>query len=145
MLAARLFPEVRGGVVSRGPGRWQRLLLHELYHNPQTGGLLGDGPSIRVRRFATTDSEYAAARRAARILVSKGLARPFNGWAHTLYQVSPAPDVVCPECGRKCSEVVQNEPPRNTYGETLSVPNCATPQANSEHLQPGTALRWVAT
>lgn len=111
--------------MSRGPGRWQRLLLHELYHNPNRQPQpfsKDDGPWIYTSKVATAgghsskrgvphekawESEDSAIRRAARSLVAKGLARlnTLNGQAYELYQVTPAPDLVCPQCGRKCSEL----------------------------------------
>jgi hypothetical protein len=119
--------------MSRGPGRWQRLLLHELYHNPRPPRFFDSEPSISPRAFATTESENSAVYRAARGLIAKGLVRPWrfgdSEYAHTLYQVTPTPDISCPECGRKCSEL-------------------ATNADNSEHLQPVAqppALPWVAT
>jgi hypothetical protein len=124
--------------MSRGLGRWQRLLLHELYHNPRREPefLSKDAaPWINTTSRLTTsarqtkrgvpnekawESEDSAIRRAARSLVAKGWARPnpLNGQAYTLYQVTPAPDITCPQCGRKCSEL------RNAVN-------------NSEHLNPG--------
>lgn len=101
--------------MSRGLGRWQRLLLHELYHNPKPPSRFNNRPWISVRGFTTTDSEYSAARRAARSLVAAGLAIPYFQWTHTLYQVDPAPGVTCPQCGVKCSELWRNNTPRNTY------------------------------
>jgi hypothetical protein len=57
--------------VSRGLGRWQRLLLHELYHNPRIA------PSgrryINATDYASTESELSAVYRAARSLRDKGL------------------------------------------------------------------------
>lgn len=111
----------RGLTVSRGLGSWQRFLLHELYHNPRPPTLGFDGPWISVRRFTATDSEYAAARRAARGLVSRGWAQPFAGWAHSLTQVVPPPDIACPQCGRKCSELCTSAPTRNTYHDGTSL------------------------
>jgi hypothetical protein len=102
--------------MSRGPGRWQRLLLHELYHNPKPPTLGFDAPWISTRRFTATDSEYSAIRRAARGLIAKGWAQPFAGrWTWSLIQVDPVPDITCPQCGRKCSELVESDTARNTY------------------------------
>jgi hypothetical protein len=110
-------PRKGGGLMSRGPGRWQRLLLHELYHNPKPPTLGYAAPWIYTRSFAATDSEYSAIRRAARGLIANGWAHSFHGWAHSLIQVDPAPDIPCPQCGRKCSEVVQSDTARNTYAQ----------------------------
>ena len=94
--------------MSRGLGRWQRLLLHELYHNARPpSGFFEYEPNIRVHHFTTNESEDSAARRAARGLIKRGLARPcpINGQAYQLFRVIPPPDVACTECGRKCSEL----------------------------------------
>jgi len=89
--------------MSRGLGRWQRHLLHELYHNPMPPALGFPGRRIRVTRgLATYSSDDSAARRAARSLVAKGLA---TGGGSMLLQVVPAPGIVCPDCGVKCSEM----------------------------------------
>lgn len=59
--------------MSRGPGRWQRLLLHELYHNPRIA------PSgrryINVTDYGSTPAELSALYRAKRALVAKGWAK----------------------------------------------------------------------
>jgi hypothetical protein len=118
--------------MSRGLGRWERLLLHELYHNPRPPSLFTTKPSISPRTFAATESENSAVYRAARGLIAKGLVRAWRfgdrEYSHTLYQVTPAPDIACPQCGRKCSEL-------------------RTAEHNSEHLQPAAprTLEWVAT
>jgi hypothetical protein len=115
--------------MSRGLGRWQRLLLHELYHNPRPPRFCATEPHISPRTYAATESENSAVYRAARALIAKGLVRPSRWgdreYAHTLYQVAPTPDITCLQCGRKCSELAQAV-------------------TNSEHLQQS-RLRWVAT
>ena len=84
--------------MSRGLGRWQRLLLHELYHNPRPPTQPGnrwaywmDEPWLPVRDFVATESEDRAARRAARLLADKGLVRIFGGEDYRLLQVTPPP------------------------------------------------------
>jgi hypothetical protein len=132
--------------MSRGLGRWQRPLLHELYHNPNPP-ILFPGVWISPRRFAATDSENSAVYRAARGLIAKGLARGFSDrqCSHTLYQVTPAPDITCPQCGHKCSEL--RTPADNSEHLKSSVDRKCSELGNavqsSEHLQP--PLRWVAT
>ena len=97
--------------MSRGLGRWERLLLHELYHNPRPPSPLCDVPSIRVgKKYTTTESENVAARRAARSLARKGLAVGGRCPGSVLKQVQPVPDMTCPECGRKCSEITTIAP-----------------------------------
>lgn len=93
--------------MSRGLGRWQRLLLHELYHNPLPSSVFaGNGrPRIKVARLTATTTENVAARRAARSLVGKGLAVGGRYPGSGLEQAEPPPDVVCPVCGLKCSEI----------------------------------------
>jgi hypothetical protein len=80
--------------VSRGPGRWQRLLLHELYHHER--------PSIYVGDYATTKSEKSAAYRAARALNANGWVTT-KWWCNTLYRCDATPGVAvdrsrCPLC-----------------------------------------------
>jgi hypothetical protein len=105
--------------MSRGLGRWQRILLHELYHNPKCDWLNGKPCTLFAYQQFSSESESVAVRRAAHSLAAKGYARLFHDrWAHTLYQVDPPPDITCPQCGRKCSEL-------------------APPLPNSEHLTEG--------
>lgn len=93
--------------MSRGPGRWQRLLLHEVYHNPNPPGFLEIRPSVRPHRLAVGEVEESAIFRAARVLAGKGLVELFAGkYSHTLYAVEPRPELMCPMCGLKCSELV---------------------------------------
>jgi hypothetical protein len=103
--------------MSRGPGRWQRLLLHELYHGTLKRDPFFGRLELSVWHLTSTSGEpdystarytrYAAARRAGRSLIANGLATgcPLSGQAHTLYRVDPPPDITCPQCGRKCSEL----------------------------------------
>ena len=105
--------------MSRGPGRWQRLLLHELYHNPRVA------PSgrryINVTDYATTESERSAVYRAKRSLVRMGWA---TGGAHC--QLDPLPAL--PKTGhvhRECCE----------FCRALSVQK-VTDSVSSEHLRP---------
>lgn len=97
--------------MSRGLGRWQRILLHELYHNPKPArpflGVFNMEPYIRISDYTSSESEDSAARRAARGLVKRGLALPdpLNGLAYKLVAISPLPDISCPTCGRKCSDL----------------------------------------
>jgi hypothetical protein len=59
--------------MSRGLGRWERLLLHELNNNPRVGY---DGRRfIMPRDYASTPSELSALHRAACSLHRKGLAK----------------------------------------------------------------------
>lgn len=80
--------------MSRGLGRWERLLLHHLEQHPT---VVPSGRRYIVPAdFAANGSEYSAIRRAARSLMDKGLA-----------------DEACPQLWRgqiqpvdgKCSEI----------------------------------------
>ena len=92
--------------MSRGPGHWQRLLLHELYHNPRIA------PSgrryINVTDYASTDSELSAVYRAARKLKDKGWVRKDIGGGQ-MDPLSVPPPVIanCPLCHQIS---VQNKP-----------------------------------
>lgn len=96
--------------MSRGPGRWQRLLLHELYH--------AGCSEIYVGNYATTRTEASAAYRAARAIKAKGWAatRPYYPWCNYLTRSERLPTAAersrCPLC--KCSQLVQSHPPGNT-------------------------------
>jgi hypothetical protein len=90
--------------VSRGLGRWQRVLLHGLYHEPVQpkpifSVMLHDVPYVRTRAGSVVrgSSEDVAIRRAARSLVTKGLAADTRFPGCCLEQVVPTPDIVCPE------------------------------------------------
>lgn len=108
--------------MSRGLGRWQRLLLHELYHNPKRDWLSGKPCTTFAYTHRTSEAESVAVRRAAHSLAGKGYVRLFQDrYAHTLFQVDPAPDVLCPECGRKCSELANASTIRNTYAAEAVV------------------------
>jgi hypothetical protein len=86
--------------VSRGPGRWQRLLLRELYHNPKIGF---DGRRyIKVSDHAVSASELSAAYRAARAILAKGWATGKIGGGRLVALPEP-PDVV--KRGDKCSQI----------------------------------------
>jgi hypothetical protein len=86
--------------MSRGPGRWQRLLLHELYH--------GDAQEIYVGDYTNTQAEKSAAYRAARALKAKGWIKTHR-WCNDLGRCDPPPAVAdrerCELC--KCSQVVE--------------------------------------
>lgn len=105
--------------MSRGPGKWQRLLLHQLYHedrkvNPYVGAV-----TIRVgRQQAGTPSELSAVYRAARVIKAKGWSAADNSpYASRLARVNPPPPVAtrdgCELCKR--SQVGGNESPDNAY------------------------------
>jgi hypothetical protein len=94
--------------VSRGPGRWQRLLLHELYHtelkpNPYHGRV-----TIRVgHQQANTAAELSAVYRAARVIKAKGSSAADNWpYASLLLRCDVPPPVAardgCEFC--KCSQ-----------------------------------------
>jgi hypothetical protein len=107
--------------MSRGPGRWQRLLLHELYHGTLKRDPFFGRLELSVWHLTSTSGEpdystarytrYAAARRAGRSLIANGLATgcPLSGqrtrcigWTH-----------------RRTSPV---------HNAAVSVPNWATPR-----------------
>jgi hypothetical protein len=91
--------------MSRGPGRRQRLLLHELYHNPKIG--FHGRHYIKVRDYASNGSELSALYRAAREVQAKGWAAEDGNGGH-LYALPETPTVAanCPLCQvDKCSQI----------------------------------------
>lgn len=67
--------------MSRGPGRWQRLLLEALYEHPSVApsGVRYVHPQDWLQRYLgrePTPAEVSAVYRAARSLARHGLARP---------------------------------------------------------------------
>lgn len=78
--------------MSRGPGRWQRLLLHAAYHDPKIA------PSgrryINVTDYGTTDAEISALYRAARKIAGKGWAKQCGGQLDPI----PVPPAVVANC-----------------------------------------------
>lgn len=125
--------------MSRGLGRWQRLLLHELYHNPNPPGFLETEPSIRIWKLMKPEwsaSEDSAVHRAARSLVAKGWARSYyKNYTQILLQVTPAPDIDCPQCGLKCSQLsraVDNSEHLERPGKCSQLRNAVH---SSEHLE----------
>lgn len=69
--------------MSRGPGRWQRDLLHAVYENPTVAP--NGRRHVHVRSWLRrtldrepTPAEFSAAHRAARLLVASGKARSRN-------------------------------------------------------------------
>ncbi len=102
--------------MSHGPGRWQRLLLHELYHDPRVA------PSgrryINVTDYASTESELSAVYRAKRSLVRRGWA--VGGADCQLDQCSPLPRAGCvypehcPICRARTALIVSVQNVRNS-------------------------------
>ncbi len=60
--------------MSRGPGRLQQLMLHELYHNPNTprNPFHGDRVFVKTMKFRGEASADTSLYRAARGLVRRG-------------------------------------------------------------------------
>lgn len=108
--------------MSRGPGRWQRLLLHAVYHATKEveygppcgrvwsadhcrgltrGGLLSGGRFVYPLDYVVTGAEYSAIMRAARALVKAGLVKSdITGCANLLSPLPEPPAVAanCPLC-----------------------------------------------
>lgn len=105
--------------MSRGPGRWERLLLHQLYHIDQEVNPYQGVVTIRVGHGqAATRSELSAVYRAARAIKARGWSAPDNSpYASMLCRLDPPPEVAsrdnCTLC--KCSQVSTNPPPDNIY------------------------------
>ncbi len=94
--------------MSRGPGRWQRLLLHELYHNPNPTVGFDGRRFIKVRYYASNGSELSALYRAAREVAAKGWAVDgrYAGGHLVALPEPPAVTANCPLCqADKCSQI----------------------------------------
>jgi hypothetical protein len=63
--------------MSRGLGRWQRLLLHRVYVHPEVAP--SGARYVHTSVHASTPAEYTALQRAARTLLKKGLVRSGSG------------------------------------------------------------------
>jgi hypothetical protein len=136
--------------VSRGLGRWQRLLLHELYHNPRPPTRQGqqwvhwmNEPWVPVQDFTVTDADDVAARRAARSLASKGLVQIFGGDGYRLVQVTPTPNVLCPMCGLKCSGPDEPNSAEHLDPVGVQVEQFRTPEQQPAVSVPRDYSRWV--
>lgn len=85
--------------MSRGLGKWERLLIHETYHDPR---IAPNGTRyVRTGDLACTVSEYSAVQRASRSVVRKGLVRAPLGCANRLEPLpTPPPEATrpCPIC-----------------------------------------------
>ena len=138
--------------MSRGPGRWQRLLLHAVYHDPKIA------PSgrryINVADYGITDAELSALYRAARKITAAGWVRQDYGQLEPLPE-TPAVVANCQLC--VSVQITQDlglsehlEPsgvqvPRNTAPEqdaAVSVQN-ADGYPRSEHLAERDCRRWI--
>ncbi len=85
--------------MSRGLGKWERLLIHAVYHNPTvpTRGR----PAAWASDLASTPSEYSAIQRAARSIARKGLVLTPHGCANRLEPLPVIPAEAqrpCPRC-----------------------------------------------
>jgi hypothetical protein len=86
--------------MSRGLGHREQLILHHVYHEPRTGGLLRWG--FNPRGLAVTRSDQQSLSRAARGLVQKGLVRQEGPYTNNLWPVDPMPVSVarCTVCAQ---------------------------------------------
>lgn len=140
--------------MSRGPGRWQRLLLHELYHTEPQPNRWSGRPQIYVGDYATTRCEVSAVYRAARAIKAKGWAiSPRPGPCNYLTRCDPAPAAAdrdrCPMCKwpslyvpkDKCSQGVANDAPDNIYAtHVMGLDGKLYPRTNVAKL---TTLRFA--